>query len=551
MRPNSTAFSADKLLLAVGQKAMALQYGTMTECNIKQVMLCGFTSEPSFEDCIEVEFINTGYIKIFNRYQLECNPLYLKNRDKLSPGCSIEVEYKPGKWIASYIDNWALFPNNTRCTNMHIFSIQGTNYSRWSNKIRCCTDLLKLNKNSNVFVFDTEIELWCFGKIVDVIETANNRNIYHQPQLDVFQVNYRKHGKTYLKYVHQMSASVALVNTSMYRDCILSTSKAALSHADWIYYKLILQKFTEQTFNEEILAILIEYVGCLYGLVMYCENKTYGATLSKRNLNLTPKKTSIHFGLISMSNLRATAVPFTPNVKMKNKPISKLCAIIEGNESTLCPIKDSVFKPSKIRQTNERKLRVQLHRNNPYKSTYLKRVQGLIHIGRLIDVVLIRIKEDISDLFYYMLNIHAIQFDQFQNDNIKVFNYNFHDKHTDEILYGVALKCNSRGYKWRMIDKLFSPADIVSHNRWHLTKSCLPQFRNTLLNNDKIKSIIQWKLRDQKTFEQILTDTKWCKIKVYHGIIDNNNQIVWKLTQEQFKQHIAQFYMHHINDNNA
>eukprot|EP01084_Bolivina_argentea_P103415 185239_1 len=159
--------------------------------------------------------------------------------------------------------------------------------------------------------------------------------------------------------------------------------------------------------------------------------------------------------------------------------------------------------------------KIKKYYNNPYRTKPINECQKQIRIPhKLTTWISENIKENINDVYYHMVIINTIQL--MQNNifyNIKIFNYNFHDKITDNILYGVAKKDDCRDYKWRMMDTLYSIEQI--YNMWNITVSALPKITEfQLINANKIKSVLLNKIM----FKKVINNTNWCKIEIFYRV---------------------------------
>ncbi len=173
---------------------------------------------------------------------------------------------------------------------------------------------------------------------------------------------------------------------------------------------------------DDIASIMVEYIGFNYRLVMYVESQTYALAMSKRNTNLTPNDSAIHYGMnLLNSNSNATDEKCALN-NVRQKPEVTHINQLEHTKKQ----KNNKNKISKyIKNANK---------NNPYKSNKVKEIQKCFKISRKLTAYASEhIAENISNLYYYMLNINALQVNNNAKQNkIKVFNYNFllHLRHT-------------------------------------------------------------------------------------------------------------------------
>eukprot|EP01084_Bolivina_argentea_P133446 235511_1 len=276
----------DKFSWSVGTNVMVPHNDKILSTIIKEIEM--LDDIPRLDDKITVVFLD-GEEKQFKRYELKSSTNYIQNRHKLRPGCLIEIQSKANQWKLCYINNWGLTRNNKICTNGGIFSVNGQNYDRWSHKLRCCSDLLKLEIGANIYIFDLDINKWCYGTIQYIFKSTNK-------DLDIYYVYYRKNGKIYSTYIHQFSAKIQLPNPKyLIHNDDIKEKTIYFNETELIYYKLLLQKFvravsddvTEILVNNDILSVLIEYVGFVNGLIMILELKTWKAVMKHRDRNFS------------------------------------------------------------------------------------------------------------------------------------------------------------------------------------------------------------------------------------------------------------------------
>eukprot|EP01084_Bolivina_argentea_P287581 493478_1 len=498
-------FSQDKFSWTIGTKVMVVRNEIMVECRIKQMILTG--KKPSYCDRIKVIF--DGIIKELYRFEIQSHPTYIENRNKLTSYCTVDkYDTITDKWIPSYITK---LTKTKKTVHNNLFSVYGNNntYSQWSNEIKCCSLLLQLGTHSNIFVFDISINQWCIGMIV-YVET------FKQYDLNIYTVFYRKERKIYQQYVHQFSSRIALMTESCEHNQIL-ISDDGTSNLDKRYFQQctnIIKGFIRQTFIElnsfgdnELVFMLQKYVGCIYGLVINIESKTWLSAIKRRNEMLMAKHETIHNEYLSLYEKGSLfSIKHTAN---KSKPQ------LNANAQS--------FVPAQIKITKKQKC------NSPYKSEYVQHIQKRMRIPRrLTETMCSYTKEKIINPYYYILIMVALQF-QFMNayNKISIFNVYLHDKYAGNILYAVAKRQNLHGYEWKMMDILYSAAEI---NNEFGNEMFLPQTITFLYTDyDNLMSI----LSDRKQFIQIINNTNWCKIKVYHRI-NNQNRLEFKVTKKFF-----------------
>ena len=89
-----------------------------------------------------------------------------------------------------------------------------------------------------------------------------------------------------------------------------------------------------------------------------------------------------------------------------------------------------------------------------------------------------RIKESFTNLYDYMNKTTVIQYHHtlvINDGRIKIINYDFHDRSTQEILY-IVVEYNEIESTWRMKEKLYSAKDLeteyaLNSNNYELPKS--------------------------------------------------------------------------------
>ena len=189
-----------------------------------------------------------------------------------------------------------------------------------------------------------------------------------------------------------------------------------------------------------------------------------------------------------------------------------------------------------------------LYDNDPYEPSRDIRGRGLIIINKkLTQEILPSIisETSIPNLFYYMDKATAIQYNvEILSNNgqcdIRILNYDFHDKQTGQNVYCIATKIpkdKNRDYEWRMEDKIYTANDL-KQQRLDIPKSA----RNNNLrfkNATKNSKVILDKIINSKHFN-ILRDTEWHKIRVFDK---NNNKLrlTLSLTKLEFINRVKTF----------
>eukprot|EP01084_Bolivina_argentea_P155642 271226_1 len=256
--------------------------------------------QPSIDDKIIVRLSNETTNKEYVRTQLKSHPIHIKNRNKLTKYCTAETYSSTlNQWISCYIDDYGYQMNNPqKATNGQWLAVNGQNYNRWSNKIKCCASLLNLVPTSVIFIFDAATSQWFYGKIMYTKEAENENNVN---PLSIFEVHYIKNNTIYIKYIHQFSSSIALFDSdaiypelqcSVYDEKKVKKAAKQIDATDWTYYQLLIQGYvgTDVYVNHDILSIIIKYIGFCYNLVMHIESITWSSAVKNKNMNLTTRK---------------------------------------------------------------------------------------------------------------------------------------------------------------------------------------------------------------------------------------------------------------------
>eukprot|EP01083_Nonionella_stella_P154207 496587_1 len=288
------SFSAEKLALNVGNKASIEHKGKRTECVIKEISYVHtpFTN-PTDSDLICV-LLKNGITKQVHRYELVCTDIFKQKRIKLNIYCMVDIYVSSLKqWVTAYIDREA--------TNENIFDdelcINGSNYDRWSNEIRCCSQLLSLCKDSMVYVFDSHDTQWIVGKIVRVVY----KNESTQRDVAVYIVKYYKNGVKYYQYAHEFSARLApaddvdVLSSAFFEACsvmdehkdeqIKMEESTHRDVTDLKYHTALFEGLSDSrvSIDNNVLSVLMQYMGFNYDLAMVIESKTWSLALSFRD----------------------------------------------------------------------------------------------------------------------------------------------------------------------------------------------------------------------------------------------------------------------------
>lgn len=182
------------------------------------------------------------------------------------------------------------------------------------------------------------------------------------------------------------------------------------------------------------------------------------------------------------------------------------------------------------------------------------RAQGNIQISKSLTDTIIpqRIAEDIKEVYQYMDKITAINC--FENDMdldldanaaILVFNYGFHDRDTQQLLYTVAEKQDitnnkSRGYKWKMVNDLFTAQQleqlyqVPANGLPKLFRAC-SRFACSVQNDE---TLIRQHLQSAQFVHTLIQKVQWHKTEVFHRV-NNKRRMTLSLTKPEFMQRMT------------
>ena len=145
------------------------------------------------------------------------------------------------------------------------------------------------------------------------------------------------------------------------------------------------------------------------------------------------------------------------------------------------------------------------------------------------------VKENISNLFYFMDKSMAFRENKKEIDNGKliVINFGFHDKLTSEILYCVIRKneMTKSKYRWAMMDRLFSEEQIFDEFELNISPNQLPKskiFDAKIGQTNKIKNILK-----TQSMKRIFGKVQWHKIPI-HSTVNNKHRKILYLTKKEF-----------------
>ena len=207
-----------------------------------------------------------------------------------------------------------------------------------------------------------------------------------------------------------------------------------------------------------------------------------------------------------------------------------------------------------------------------YEPGAIYRAQGNLQISKNLTEIIIpnKICEYIDDIYRYMDKITAIHCydnnikllnidgdnNRLDDNNIMIINYGFHDKeNSNKILYCIAEKQDTsngkaRGYKWRLINRLFT--DIQIKNEYNISsKELLPKsFRNKLSFKLLLKQEIKIKkllFCDKDCFDMI-QNCNWHRLDIYNRI-NNKRRMTLSMTKPEFIKCITDYYTKICNHN--
>merc|ERR1712157_167932 len=131
-------------------------------------------------------------------------------------------------------------------------------------------------------------------------------------------------------------------------------------------------------------------------------------------------------------------------------------------------------------------------------------------------------------------------------DTIRIFNFSFHDKITNMTLFCVAEKQDmnvnaARGYKWKMISKLYTAKDL--ENEFGIKEDKLPKsfhetekFKTYSMDKSQIENVLKNKEKRQK----LIDSTAWHKVDIFNKI-NNKRRMTLSLTKPEFMKQCTEF----------
>eukprot|EP01084_Bolivina_argentea_P142442 250236_1 len=119
----------------------------------------------TFADLITIKCDN-GQCYTLQRQELSSCTQYTQNKRKITLYCIVDL-YTSGKRHPFYIHDFGFIKGTgPKSTNGQWFSVNNHSVHRWSSKLQCSSELLKLKHGSMCLVFDDNSAKWCYGKIV-------------------------------------------------------------------------------------------------------------------------------------------------------------------------------------------------------------------------------------------------------------------------------------------------------------------------------------------------------------------------------------------------
>ena len=226
-------------------------------------------------------------------------------------------------------------------------------------------------------------------------------------------------------------------------------------------------------------------------------------------------------------SLRVNAAEFIPNRNNKLFPIDEKQQFLLNDDEKIKEITNNgpkQRKPAKKQKVSD------IQSNYSYDPNPSFRAKGNIKISKTFTnkngLISNMIKEDINNLYFYMDKSVAFQNGKEINlkngEKLKIINFDFHSKETDETLYCVLTPYHGKvtKFKWKMEEKLFSAQDIKKI--YNISRYELPQnlrtcihFQSDLKQYDQIKNVIM----NKEKIKEVIDKTKWTKVLIknrYH-----------------------------------
>ena len=236
----------------------------------------------------------------------------------------------------------------------------------------------------------------------------------------------------------------------------------------------------------------------------------------------------------------------------KKEDIDEYCAFLNRvaidddkkmNNTKTATTTTTTTKKSKRKKSKRKKKAIVTCDGGQYEPLASHRARGNIRIARNLTDVLIpeRIRENIGNPYTFIDGLTALQFNDkngiINDGEYKILNYNFHDKETGEILYCIISKLNcleNRGYKWQMIEKLFTAKDIekeykIKSNELPLSSQNIDIFKCGLSSEILIKNA----LLNNEQFVKFIKYTSWHKLVIFKKV-SNIRRLTLSLSKERF-----------------
>eukprot|EP01083_Nonionella_stella_P298402 1012897_1 len=215
---------------------------------------------------------------------------------------------------------------------------------------------------------------------------------------------------------------------------------------------------------------------------------------------------------------------------------------------------------TKKRKTKKRKKLKKSERNSgaSYNPNPLYRAQGNIQISKQFTAEMIpcEITESITNLYGFMDKCTALclmeERQDHEEDVLRIFNYGFHSKHSNETLYCVVQRQDvavnaSRGYKWKMLTKLYTMQAIAHEFGIHKAPKSLYDtvlYKSYLIQQQRIVSVIS----NVDSMRNLINNTQWHRIDIFNKV-NNKRRMHLFLTKPEFMKECRQFVVNHWKSN--
>jgi len=153
------------------------------------------------------------------------------------------------------------------------------------------------------------------------------------------------------------------------------------------------------------------------------------------------------------------------------------------------------------------------------------------------------IRETFSNLYKYLDKSTAMQYHfqrqlQFDGEKIRIFNYDLHDKSTNEVLYFVAQSQKRRnGYEWKLVNKLFTKEEIMV--KYRIRSFELPQSSRINSEFGNMMNIQKQIMAQHASICTKLTEKEWQRIiPIHNNEYSTQKRMTYSMTPQMFKQAI-------------